>query len=73
MIGQCVGDAPDPRLNNFAPAALADKPEEIRAWAIDTMKKAPVVAKKRGCDGGTGSTGSPISKCLYCFPQTTEE
>lgn len=41
IIGQCVGDAPDPRLNNFAPAALADKPEEIRAWAIDTMKKAP--------------------------------
>ena len=30
IIGQCVGDAPDPRLNNFAPAALADKPEDIR-------------------------------------------
>lgn len=39
IIGQCVGDAPDPRLNNFAPAALADKPEEIRAWAIAAMKK----------------------------------
>lgn len=25
IIGQCVGDAPDPRLNNFAPAALADQ------------------------------------------------
>jgi len=31
IYGQCVGDAPDPRLNNFAPASLADKPEEIRA------------------------------------------
>ena len=73
IIGQCVGDAPDPRLNNFAPAALADKPEEIRAWAIDTMKKAPVVAKKLGCYVVTGFTGSPIWKWLYSFPQTTEE
>ena len=24
IIGQCVGDAPDPRLNNFAPAAGGD-------------------------------------------------
>ena len=73
IIGQCVGDAPDPRLNNFAPAALADKPEEIRAWAIDTMKMAPVVAKKLGCYVVTGFTGSPIWKWLYSFPQTTEE
>ena len=62
IIGQCVGDAPDPRLNNFAPAALADKPEEIRAWAIDTMKKDPEVAKKLGCYVVTGFTGSPIWK-----------
>ena len=25
IISQCVGDAPDPRLNNFAPAVLADQ------------------------------------------------
>src|SRR5699024_4577896 len=48
IIGQCVGDAPDPRLNNFAPSALADKPDEIRAWAIASMKKAPAVAAKMG-------------------------
>ena len=52
---------------------MADKPEEIRAWAIDTMKKAPVVAKKLGCYVVTGFTGSPIWKWLYSFPQTTEE
>lgn len=38
IIGQCVGDYNDPRLNNFAPAELADKPDEIRAWAVKTMK-----------------------------------
>lgn len=71
IIGQCVGDAPDPRLNNFAPAALADKPEEIRAWGTETMKKAAVVAKKMGVHVITGFTGSPIWKYVYSFPQTT--
>jgi len=73
IIGQCVGDAPDPRLNNFAPPALADKPDEIRAWAIDAMKKAPVAAKRLGAYVVTGFTGSPIWKYLYSFPQTTEQ
>jgi len=73
IIGQCVGDAPDPRLNNFAPPELADKPEEIRAWAIETMKKVAVVANKMGVKIVTGFTGSPIWKYLYSFPQTTEE
>ncbi len=73
IIGQCVGDHNDPRLNNFAPAELADKPEEIRAWAIETMKYVPVAARKLGCYVSTGFTGSPIWKYLYSFPQTTEE
>jgi sugar phosphate isomerase/epimerase len=71
IIGQCVGDAPDPRLNNFAPAALADKPDEIRRWAIETMKKVPAVAEKLGVKVVTSFTGSPIWKYLYSFPQTT--
>lgn len=73
IIGQCVGDAPDVRLNNFAPEALADKPAEIRAWAIEKMKKVAVVAKKMGVHIVTGFTGSPIWKYLYSFPQTTAE
>lgn len=73
IIGQCVGDAPDPRLNNFAPAALADQPDAIRQWGIDTMKKAAVVANKMGIKIITGFTGSPIWRYLYSFPQTTEE
>ena len=72
IIGQCVGDAPDPRLNNFAPAHLADKPEAIREWGIGQMKKAAVVAKKLGVHVITGFTGSPIWKYVYSFPQTTE-
>ncbi|MDR3050626.1 MAG: sugar phosphate isomerase/epimerase [Oscillospiraceae bacterium] len=73
IIGQCVGDAPDVRLNNFAPAALANQPDAIRQWAIDTMKKAPAVARKLGVDVVTGFTGSPIWKWMYSFPQTTAQ
>ena len=73
IIGQCVGDDPDPRLNNFAPPALADQPDAIRAWATDLMKKAPAAAAKFGVHIITGFTGSPIWKYFYSFPQTTEE
>ena len=73
IIGQCVGDAPDARLNNFAPAALANQPEAIRRWGIDTMMKAPAVARKMGVDVITSFTGSPIWKWVYSFPQTTAE
>ncbi len=73
IIGQCVGDYNDPRLNNFAPAELADKPDEIRAWGIETMKYVAKAAKNLGVHIITGFTGSPIWKYLYSFPQTTEE
>ncbi len=72
IIGQCVGDYNDPRLNNFAPPELADKPEAIRKWAITNMKYAAIAAKKLGCKVVTGFTGSPIWKYMYSFPQTTE-
>ncbi len=73
IIGQCVGDYDDPRLNNFAPAELADQPDAIRAWGIETMKYVAIAAKKLGAYVVTGFTGSPIWKYLYSFPQTTEE
>ncbi len=73
IIGQCVGDAPDPRLNNFAPAELANDSEAIRAWGIKQMKKVAVVANKMDVKVVTGFTGSPIWKYLYSFPQTTAE
>ena len=73
IIGQCVGDYNDPRLNNFAPAELADQPDAIRAWGIEIMKYASKAAKNLGVHIITGFTGSPIWKYLYSFPQTTEE
>ena len=73
IIGQCVGDAPDPRLNNFAPARLKDNPQGIREWGIQQMKKSAQVARMLDVDVVTGFTGSPIWKYLYSFPQTTEE
>jgi sugar phosphate isomerase/epimerase len=73
IVGQCVADAPDPRLDNFAPAEAAGNPEAIRAWGIETMKKVPAAAKNLGVDVVTGFTGSSIWKYVYSFPQTTEE
>ncbi len=73
VIGQCVGDYNDPRLDNFAPGELAGKPDEIRAWAIRTMMNAPKAAELLGVHIITGFVGSPIWKYLYSFPQTTEE
>ena len=73
IMGQCVGDGPDPRLNNFVPKDFADKPEKIRAWGVESMKKSAVVARKMGIKVITGFTGSPIWKYVYSFPQTTAE
>ena len=73
IIGQCVGDAWDIRLNNFAPASLRDNPEGIRAWATEEMKNSAIAARKLGAKVVTGFTGSPIWKYLYSFPQTTPE
>ncbi len=73
IIGQCVGDYNDPRLNNFAPAECANDPDAIRAWAIETMKLVPVACKNLGIKVSTGFVGSPIWKYIYSFPQTTEE
>ena len=73
IVGQCVGDNWDPRLDNFAPSALAGKPEEIRAWGIETMMYAPKAAKNMGIKVVTGFMGSPIWAYWYSFPQTSQE
>jgi len=73
LMGQCVGDAPDPRLDGFAPAECAGKPEAIREWAIQEMKNCAFSAKRLSASVCTSFTGSPIWKYLYSFPQTTEK
>lgn len=71
LIGQCVGDRYDPRLDNFAPGALAGKPDEIRAWAAEEMKTVAHAAQKLGVRVVTCFLGSPIWPYWYSFPQTT--
>ena len=77
LTGQCVSDslqwAYDPRLDGFAPSALAGKPGEIQKWAIEEMKVMAHAAKNLGVDVVTFFMGSPIWKFWYSFPQTSEE
>jgi sugar phosphate isomerase/epimerase len=73
MAGQAVGDNPDIRLDGFAPAELAGKPEEIRRWAVQEMKYTAQAAKNMGVKVVTGFMGSPIWAYWYSFPQTTDK
>ena len=71
--GQCVADLWDPRLDGFAPANLAGKPEEISKWGTQQMLAAAKAAHNLGVDVVTGFMGSPVWKYFYSFPQTPEE
>ena len=73
LMGQCVGDAYDPRLDNFAPASVKGNPEAIRAWAVQGMKTCAKAARLLGVSVVTCFLGSPIWAWWYSFPQTTEE
>lgn len=73
LIGQCVGDNYEPRLNNFAPDKYAGKPDEIRRWAIDSMITTAHAAKELGVGIVTCFLGSPIWPYWYSFPQTPPE
>lgn len=70
LMGQCVGDNWDPRLDNFAPAAVKGNPDAIRAWAIEGMKTTAKAAQILGVDVVTCFLGSPIWAYWYSFPQT---
>jgi sugar phosphate isomerase/epimerase len=72
LIGQCVGDPWDPRLDGFAPSEVKGKPEAIVAWATAAMKDAARAAKAMGCSVVTCFMGSPAWRYWYSFPQTTE-
>jgi len=73
LVGQCVGDRWDPRLDGFAPPEFAGKPDKIREWGIEYMKYAAAAAKNLGVKVATGFMGSPVWAYWYSFPQTTEE
>jgi sugar phosphate isomerase/epimerase len=63
-----VCDPNDFRTDGFAPPELAGKPEEKRAWAIETVKKTAHAARRLGVKVVNGFTGSPIWHLLYMFP-----
>jgi sugar phosphate isomerase/epimerase len=73
LAGQCVGDRWDERLDGFAPAELAGKPEAIRAWAVEEMKDTARAAREFGVKLVNGFTGSPIWARWYSYPPTPEE
>jgi sugar phosphate isomerase/epimerase len=73
LIGQCVGDNWDPRLDTFAPDQVKGQPEKIRAWAIQEMKYVARAAQNMGVQVVTCFTGSPIWPYWYSFPPTPEE
>lgn len=73
LTGQCVGDNWDPRLDNFAPSNLSGKPDEIRKWAVEEMKRTAKAAHLMGVKVITCFTGSPIWAWWYSYPQTTRE
>lgn len=72
LIGQCVGDHFDPRLNNFAPPALAGNKEAIQLWAINEMKLLARAAANMNVPVVSFFTGSSIWRYIYSFPQATE-
>lgn len=73
LMGQCVGDNWEPRLDNFAPANIKGDPDAIRAWATEGMKTTARAAKILGVKVVTCFLGSPIWAWWYSFPQTTPE
>jgi len=68
LAGQLVCDPNDFRTDGFAPAELAGKPEEKRAWAVEQVKRAARGAKALGLGVVNGFTGSSIWHLLYAFP-----
>ena len=74
LAGQLICDPNcDSRSDGFAPAELAGKPEEKRAWAVRSMKAAAKAAKNLGVKVVNGFTGSSIWHMLYSFPPVAPE
>lgn len=72
IIGQCVGDRDDPRLDAFVPERYRGKPRDIQRWASESMLKVPHAAKNLGVRVVSGFMGSPIWRYWYSFPKTPQ-
>lgn len=71
LMGQCVGDNYDERLDNFVPDEDKGNPAAIRAWATEGMKMTARAAQALGVGVVTCFLGSPLWPMWYSFPQTT--
>ncbi len=69
LMGQCIGDRYDSRLDNFAPNKYAGKPDEIRKWAIEGMKTAAHAAQILG-GWFTCFWVATLVHSWYSYPQT---
>ena len=73
LAGQLTCDPNnDSRSDAFAPLDCTGDPEKKRAWAVESMKKAPYAARNLGINLITGLTGSPIWHLIYSFPPVPE-
>jgi sugar phosphate isomerase/epimerase len=68
LQGQQVLDVIDRRGAGFAPAAIRDDFEKVRAWGIRQMMLAPRAAKNIGVSVVNGFTGSSIWHLIFPFP-----
>lgn len=74
LAGQLVSDNNDARSAGFViDPTKRGSAEDMRAWAIDQMKKTAKAAKNLGVDVVNGFTGSPIWHLFYSFPPWTPD
>jgi sugar phosphate isomerase/epimerase len=72
--GQLVCDPnTDSRSDKFAPSRFAGKPDEKRAWAVESLKNSARAARNLGIKTVIGFTGSSIWHLIYSFPPVTDE
>jgi sugar phosphate isomerase/epimerase len=72
LAGQLVCDQLDDRHKMFAPPSTHGSHDQMRAWAIETMKKTARAAKNLGVKVVNGFTGSSIWPYIYSFPPASD-
>ena len=73
LIGKCVGDYEDVRVDLLCPDSCKGKPDEIRKWACSQMMLVPTAAENMGVSVIPGFMGSPLWKYFYRYPQISQD
>lgn len=71
LQGQLVAVNPayDAAFDAFAPAAVHGNPKARQEWAVETVKKAAVAARRMGLNTHVGFSGALAFPYLYPWPQ----